>query len=70
MNVDLHSPKASVPVQWWRSVGSTHNAYSTETFLDELAAAGGKDPYELRRSLLDKHPRHRGVLELVAEKAG
>ena len=51
-------------------MGSTHTAFSTETFLDELAATAGKDPYELRRALLDKHPRHRGALELAAQKAG
>jgi isoquinoline 1-oxidoreductase beta subunit len=68
--VDLHSPKLPVPVQWWRSVGSTHNAYSTEVFIDELAVAAGKDPYALRHALLAKHPRHRGVLELAARKAG
>jgi isoquinoline 1-oxidoreductase subunit beta len=68
--VELHSPRLGVPVQWWRSVGSTHNAFSTETFLDELAAAAGRDPYELRRTLLEKHQRHKGVLELAAEKAG
>jgi isoquinoline 1-oxidoreductase beta subunit len=70
LSVELHSPKMGVPVQWWRSVGSSHTAFSTETFLDELAAASGKDPYELRRSLLAKHPRHKGVLELAAQKAG
>jgi len=70
LGVELHSPKMGVPVQWWRSVGSTHTAFSTETFLDELAAAGGKDPYELRRALLAKHPRHKGVLELAAQRAG
>jgi len=68
--VELHSPKIGVPVQWWRSVGSTHTAFSTEVFLDELAAAAGKDPYELRRTLLAKHPRHRGALDLAAVKAG
>ena len=68
--VDLHTPKLPVPVQWWRSVGSTHTAYSTEVFVDELAVAAGKDPYALRRALLDKHPRHKGVLELAAQKAG
>jgi isoquinoline 1-oxidoreductase beta subunit len=68
--VDLHSPKLPVTVQWWRSVGSTHNGYATEVFIDELAVAAGKDPYTLRRALLDKHPRHRGVLELTAQKAG
>jgi len=70
LGVELHSPKMGVPVQWWRSVGSSHTAFSTETFLDELAAAGGKDPYELRRTLLGKHLRHKGVLELAAQKAG
>ncbi len=68
--VDLHTTKVGVPVLWWRSVGHTHTAYSTETFLDEVAHAAGKDPVELRRSLLEEHPRHLGVLELAAEKAG
>jgi isoquinoline 1-oxidoreductase beta subunit len=68
--VDLHSPKLGVPVQWWRSVGSTHTAFATECFLDELARASGKDPFQLRRALLGKHPRHKAVLELAAQKAG
>jgi isoquinoline 1-oxidoreductase beta subunit len=68
--VDLHSPDIGVPTLWWRSVGSTHTAFSTETFLDELAAAAGRDPFELRRELLADHPRHRVVLELAAAKAG
>jgi len=68
--VELHTPKMGVPVQWWRSVGSTHNAFATECFLDEIARETKKDPFELRRSLLAQHPRHRAVLELVAEKAG
>lgn len=70
LRVELHSPKTGVPVLWWRSVGSTHTAYSTECFLDELARAAGKDPFELRRGLLGKHPRHKAVLELAAQKAG
>jgi isoquinoline 1-oxidoreductase beta subunit len=68
--VELHSPDVGVPTLWWRSVGSSHTAFSTETFLDELAQAAGRDPFELRRELLAKHPRHRGVLELAAAKAG
>ena len=68
--VELHSPKIGVPVQWWRSVGSTHTAFATECFLDEIARAAGKDPFELRRGLLGKHPRHKAVLELAAQKAG
>jgi isoquinoline 1-oxidoreductase beta subunit len=68
LRVDLHSPVKPVPVQWWRSVGSTHTAYAVETFIDELAAAAGKDPVAFRRALLKGHPRHLGVLELAAEK--
>jgi len=59
-----------VPVGFWRSVGSSHTAFSTECFLDELAAAAKKDPLEFRLSLLTKHPRHAGALKLAAEKAG
>ncbi|MBC7984880.1 MAG: xanthine dehydrogenase family protein molybdopterin-binding subunit, partial [Candidatus Obscuribacterales bacterium] len=68
--VDLHTTKVGVPTQWWRSVGSTHTAFSTECFLDEIAHATKKDPIELRRALLAKHPRHLAVLNLAVEKAG
>jgi len=71
MKVDLHAPKdIPVPVLWWRSVGSSHTASSTETFLDQVAGAMGKDPVALRLELLATHPRHAGVLKLAAEKAG
>ncbi len=71
LHVDLHSPDdIPVPTHWWRSVGSTHTAYSTETFIDELAAAAGQDPVAFRLERLGKHPRHAGVLKLAAEKAG
>ena len=70
LQVDLHSPQIGVPVQWWRSVGSTHTAYSTETFVDELATAAGKDPVEFRKTLLANKPKHLSVLELVAAKSG
>jgi len=68
--VDLHTPKIDVPVQWWRSVGHSHTAFVVESFIDEVAHEAGKDPYEFRRNLLAKHPRHYGVLKLAAEKAG
>ena len=51
-------------------MGSSQNAFITECFLDEIAVAGGKDPYELRRQLLMNAPRHKAVLELAASKAG
>jgi isoquinoline 1-oxidoreductase subunit beta len=59
-----------VPTLWWRSVGSSHTAFAVESFIDELAKAAGKDPYEYRRTLMDKHPRQKKVLEMVAEKSG
>jgi isoquinoline 1-oxidoreductase beta subunit len=70
LQVDLHSPKIGVPVQWWRSVGHSHTGFSVEAFLDEVAHAGGKDPYQLRQDLLAKQPRMLAVLNLVAQKAG
>jgi isoquinoline 1-oxidoreductase subunit beta len=70
LKVSVHEQKVGVPTLWWRSVGHTHTAFSTETFLDELAAAGGQDELALRRRLLGAHPRHLGVLNLAAEKAG
>jgi isoquinoline 1-oxidoreductase beta subunit len=70
LRVELHSPKMGVPVHFWRSVGHSHSGFVTESFFDELAHAAGKDPLELRRALLAKHPRNLGVLNLAAEKAG
>ncbi len=62
--------ETGVPVGFWRSVGNSQNGYITECFIEELAKATGKDSFEFRRKLLEKAPRHRGVLELAAEKAG
>ena len=71
LTVDLHTPSdIGVPVLWWRSVGSSHTAFSTEAFLDEVAAAAGKDPLALRLELLAAQPRHLGVLKLAAAQAG
>jgi len=68
--VDLHTPKIDVPVLWWRSVGHSHTAFVVESFMDELAHAAGKDPFEFRRDLLEKQHRQKALLELTAEKAG
>ena len=70
MAVDLHTTDVNVPVLWWRAVGSTHTAYSTEAFIDELAEAAGRDPVEFRMAMLKDHPRHAAVLKLATEKAG
>jgi isoquinoline 1-oxidoreductase beta subunit len=59
-----------VPVGYWRSVGHSYNAFFVEGFLDEAAHAAKRDPYEFRRALLAKSPRHLRVLETAAQKAG
>ncbi|HKJ92571.1 MAG TPA: molybdopterin cofactor-binding domain-containing protein, partial [Longimicrobiales bacterium] len=68
--LDYHLDDWGVPVGAWRSVGNTHNGFVIESFIDELAAAAGVDPYEYRRQLMDAAPRLRGALDLAAARAG
>jgi isoquinoline 1-oxidoreductase beta subunit len=70
LQVELHSPKNEVPVQWWRSVGHSHTAFVVETMIDELAHLAGKDPVAYRLTILPADSRYRGVLQLAADKAG
>ncbi len=67
--VDYHWTEVGIPVTYWRAVGYTQNTFFVESFMDELAAAGGKDPVELRRRFLQRNPRLLGVLEIAAQKA-
>jgi isoquinoline 1-oxidoreductase beta subunit len=62
-----HDP--GIPFGFWRSVGASFQGFVVEAFIDEMAAAAGKDPFQFRRDLLGKSPRHKAVLELAAEKA-
>jgi isoquinoline 1-oxidoreductase beta subunit len=57
-------------VWFWRSVGHSQNLFFMEGFIDELAAAAKKDPFEFRRALLTNQPRYKAVLEAAAERAG
>jgi isoquinoline 1-oxidoreductase beta subunit len=59
-----------VPVGPWRGVNTNQNAVYLECFIDEVARAAGKDPLEFRRALMSKHPKHLGVLNAVADRAG
>jgi isoquinoline 1-oxidoreductase subunit beta len=69
LRVTYANPKLPLSTWFWRSVGSSQNAWMVECFVDELAKAGGKDPFELRQKLLADRPRHLAVLEKVAEAA-
>ena len=57
-------------VGYWRAVSHNMNAFANESFIDELASAAGKDPYQYRMDLLKDKPRFTQVLKLAAEKAG
>jgi isoquinoline 1-oxidoreductase subunit beta len=57
-----------VPVMFWRSVGSSQNAFFMESYVDELAHAAGQDAHKFRRTLLSHRPDFIGVLDKIAEK--
>jgi isoquinoline 1-oxidoreductase subunit beta len=57
-------------VGYLRSVSHALNVFANESFIDEMAVAAGKDPYEFRMGLLAKQPRFANVLKLAADKAG
>ena len=71
---DYHLRKTHVPTGPWTSVGRSQNEFFLETFVDELAHAAGKDPYQYRRALLAANPDSRfskswiQVLSAVADK--
>jgi isoquinoline 1-oxidoreductase beta subunit len=73
MNLSVHHPEVSVPVLWWRSVGSTHTAYVMETLVDEIAFATKQDPVAYRMKLMEgnaKADRHRAALQAAVDKSG
>jgi isoquinoline 1-oxidoreductase subunit beta len=69
LQVEWVNKDFGVPLGFWRSVGSSQNAFITESFIDELAHLAGKDPFEYRRGLLGRSPRHKAVLEMAAARA-
>ena len=70
-NQYIHYAEAKTHVPWgfWRSVDHSLHAFFTESFIDEVAIAAGKDPYRYRAELLGNVPRFRAVLDLAAEKS-
>ena len=67
---DVVKHDAGIRVGYWRAVSHNMNAFANESFIDECAAAAGKDPVAYRMSLLDKHPRMISVLKQAADKSG
>ncbi|MDP9605064.1 UNVERIFIED_ORG: isoquinoline 1-oxidoreductase beta subunit [Variovorax paradoxus] len=66
-----HEPvESAMPTGVWRSVAHSQNAFFVESFIDECAAAAGKDPVAFRAALLSKDERHMRVLKRVAELSG
>jgi isoquinoline 1-oxidoreductase subunit beta len=61
--------RMDVPVGFWRSVGHSHNAFFSESFIDELAVQTQHDPVAFRLALLKDAPRYAAVLQLAADKA-
>ena len=70
VHVQVHQTSAKVPVQWWRSVGSTHTSFALECGIDECARAARQDPVAYRLALLKNSPKEKRALEMVAAKAG
>jgi len=58
-----------VPTMFWRSVGSSQNAFAIESFIDELAHEAGQDPYQFRRKMLAGKADFLHVLDTLAEKS-
>jgi isoquinoline 1-oxidoreductase subunit beta len=73
---DVHTRNSHVPVGFRRATGSSVNVFYLESFVDELAHAAGKDPYEYRRELVARNAEFRDrddwikALDMVAEMSG
>ena len=70
LSIEYAMRNTHVPPGPWRGVNTNQNGVYVECFMDELAKAAGKDPLEFRRALMGKHPKHLGVLNAAAERAG
>ena len=65
-----YAPDSPVPLGYWRSVGASYNGFFHECFLDELAAAGGVDPMDMRLALTRDYPFAQAVLEALRALCG
>ncbi|MFZ3183624.1 MAG: molybdopterin cofactor-binding domain-containing protein [Pseudomonas sp.] len=67
--VSGYDPSLQLPVGNWRSVGASFNSFFHESFLDELALAGGVDPLAMRLQMTADFPVAQQVLNTVAAMA-
>ena len=70
VRVEYARAELAVPVGYWRSVGPSQNTFVLESFIDEMAHAAKRDPFDFRREMLGGNPRLRHVLEVAAEQSG
>ncbi|MEE8462965.1 MAG: molybdopterin cofactor-binding domain-containing protein, partial [Acidobacteriota bacterium] len=70
IKVDYIWVNKPIPVRPWRNPSGSHNGFTVESFMDELAHAANQDPVEFRLRHLEHDSRHHRVVELAAEKAG
>lgn len=68
--VDFHNLDSKIPVGPWRAPYANGNFFPTESFIDELAHAAGRDPVAFRLAMLPAGSRAHRVLELAAGRAG
>ncbi len=68
MRVESLVKNTHLPVWFWRAPGVNQHIFAIESFLDEMAAANGIDPYQMRRKLLAGRPDWLKVLDAAAEK--
>lgn len=68
--VNFGAHPSPIPIGFWRSVGLSFNGFVVESFIDEIAASLGLDPYQYRRTLLSNQPRFLRVLDAAATLGG
>ena len=68
-NFDYSVVDSGVPVGFWRSVGSSFNAFFTESAIDEAAHLAQQDQFDYRMKLLSGKPRFQKVLEKVMRES-
>lgn len=69
VRIDYVRHEIGIDVGYWRSVSHALNCFTVESFMDEVAQAAGKDPFQFRYDLLAKQPRWQAVLDAAAKKA-